>query len=83
MRKQKPDIKLSDVVTETDKIAYSKQMYRRWEEATEKGIPSAFMEIPLEDPLRPWTGPEYWIAMAKAERERKRLERKLLKNEDR
>ena len=84
MRKQKqPDIELSEVVTEADKIRYSQQIHRMWEAASEEGILGDFMNIPIEDPALPWTSGEYWIMRAKSERERKRLERKLLKNDDR
>lgn len=77
MRKQKQsDIKRSEVKTETDKIRYSQQIHRLWEEASEKGILGDFMNIPIEDPALPWTSGEFWIMRANAERERQRLLRR-------
>ena len=84
MRKQrKPDIRREDCHTEEQKLAYSRQQYDRWQ-TVGYGKPSEMVDperFPLES--EPWHGPEYWIAMAKSERERKRLQRKLLKNDDR
>lgn len=75
-RKRDQDIKLSDVVTHEDKLRYSKMMMQRWEETAERGLPSAFLDterFPLEDPLRPWMGPEWHIMVERAEREKRRL----------
>jgi hypothetical protein len=82
--KNDDDIKLEDVVTHEDKLRYSKMMYRRWNEAAETGRPSAFLDavrFPLEDPMRPWMGPEWHIMIEQAERAKARLERKRAKHE--
>jgi hypothetical protein len=72
MAKNKRDIKREDVVTEADKIAYSRMMYERWQSVGE--LPSEILDcdmFPLE--TEPWHSGEYWITAAKAEREKRRL----------
>ena len=75
-RKHDDDIKLEDVKTHEDKMKYSRMMMRKWEEAGERGLPSAFLDFPLEDPAKPWMQPEWHIMIERAERERQRLLRR-------
>jgi hypothetical protein len=80
--KRDEDIKLEDVVTMEDKIRYSRMMHRRWTEASERGLPSAFLDrdrFPLEDPTKPWMGPEWFLMVEEAERARLRLQKKRTK----
>jgi hypothetical protein len=68
------DIKLEDVRAEADKLRYSEMMYRRWEEIGPNEPPDAILDLerfPIE--TEPWHSPEYWIAAARAEREKRRL----------
>jgi hypothetical protein len=79
-KRRKRDIKFEDVVTEEDKLQYSRMMMRRWEEAAESGKPSAILDaerFPLEDPTKPWMSPEYHVMVARRERERQRLLRRV------
>ena len=75
MRKsRKPkDIRREDCVTDAQKLAYSKQQYYLYKSLA-GGLPSEIMDLdrfPME--TEPWHSPEYWIAVAKAAREKQRL----------
>jgi hypothetical protein len=79
MAKNKRDIKREDVVTEADKIAYSRMMYDRWESIPDDALPSYIIDnahlFPLES--EPWHSPEYWIAAARAQEQKERALRAL------
>jgi hypothetical protein len=71
MRKQKP-IRREDCRTEAQKLAYSRQQYERRESMGE--LPSGILDLekfPLE--TEPWHSGEYWIAVARAGREKRPL----------
>ena len=85
MAKRKPDIRREDVKTEADKIAYSRQMYERWESIPDNAPPSYIIDnahlFPLE--TEPWHSSEYWIAAARAEEQKQRALRGIARDEKR
>ena len=71
MGKQKP-IRREDCHTEQQKLAYSRQQYDLRQSMGE--LPSQILNLekfPLETAT--WHSGEYWIAVARAEREKRRL----------
>ena len=71
MRKRKP-IRREDCHTEQQKLAYSRQQYDLRQSIGE--LPSEILDMekfPLE--TEPWHSGEHWIAVARAEREQRRL----------
>ena len=75
MKKQhwrKPDdIELSDVRTPEDKVRYSEMMYHRYNDIGHDEPPSVLLDFQRFPPeTEDWMSAEYWIAHAKAERER-------------
>ena len=69
---KKRNIRREDVRTEADKIAFSRQQYDLWQAVGD--MPDEILDFEKFPPeTEPWHSPEYWIMVAKAEREKRRL----------
>jgi hypothetical protein len=72
--KPRDDLKPEDCTTPELKLEYSRMMYERYQSIGENEPPSVLLDFDRFPPeTEEWMSPEYWIAVARAEREKRRL----------
>lgn len=73
MAKRKPELRREDCITHEQKLAYSRQMYERWLAIGENEPPSVLLDFKRFPPeTEDWHHPEYFIAWANAERQKRK-----------
>jgi hypothetical protein len=63
------EIKLEDVHTLSDQIAYSQMLSRKWEAMSE--LPSAIWDFPMPVPGKSWTHPEFAAHIAQRQKKKR------------